>query len=220
MEIEEIEEFYKKEFESLDRQFLEGLKKGENKKLLEQHYKQRLGEIKKKYEEDSKKFFKNHNVLGEKSKKEENNEKKEKKNERFVVEPLNLKLSAKEKFSSKWDLFKFRFRIKYKNLMHKITPNFLIVFKIRTRNSLRKFSNHTRETLSRMASGFKNGFSSFAKITKSLLTKLLTLIFKGITKLFIKIFRIFKKKKKVEKKDEKSEDVKIAEKILSKDKKK
>ncbi|MBD3253217.1 hypothetical protein GF386_05775 [Candidatus Pacearchaeota archaeon] len=213
--IDEIENSYKKTIENLDKEFLERIKT-ENKRELENYYKKKLNEAKTEYEEEYKKFL-------EKKKKPEKEKKRKRKGKKSKLEikSLKLKISRKERIRLKWDLLKFRLKIKIKDLEHKLIPDFLITIYIKNKLMAKRLWNSFKRFISKTIENFKDSFKLLLKSLKTISIKTFLFSKKIIKNLIKKTSGIFKKKKKQEKHtgNEEREDVKIAEKILAEKKK-
>ena len=208
--IDEIEDFLKRETEKTDKEFLEKLKNIKNKqekKESERNYKEKLKQSREKYEEKYKRYLER----WKKSKKVKNKPlMKREKTERYKVKRIDLKLSQKENLNFKWDLFKFKFKIKTGDFFQKIIPSFLIIFYLKTKIKIKRIFSSVKKFIEKSFSRTKNKLLDFIKNLAEKIKKLFLFIIQVINKI--------KKKKteKIEIKKEKTEEEKLIEKILSK----
>lgn len=209
---EEIEHFYEKETENLDREFLKNIKDSKDKKRLKEEYEERLSALRLEYEKRYGEYLRYY----KKGPSKKVNKKGEKeKSKQFKVTPLKLKQTKKERASLKYDLFKFRLKIKVKNIFRAITPRFLRILFIKTRMIMKRdfltaknfFKKEILRIKEKIVSKAKSAGSSAKKICISIIKKG-SLIIKKIIK------KINPEKKGGEEK--KTEDQKLAEKILAK----
>jgi len=132
---EEIDDFLEKEIEKLDKEFLSNLKnlqKGQSEKEVEKNYKIKLAETKKHYQDLYKTYLEEQKRRTKiETEKKKNPRKKKDRIKRFRVKKVKLKLSFRQKLHFKYDLFKFKSKIRLKNFFRKITPHFLKIIYIR-----------------------------------------------------------------------------------------
>jgi len=119
---EEIEIFYEKETENLDKEFLKNIKDSKDKKKMHKEYEEKLSALREEYKRRYEKYLSYQKKII--SKKPPAKEGKEKVGQ-FKVTPLKLEQTKKERFDLKYNLFKFRLKIKIKNIFRAITPRFL-----------------------------------------------------------------------------------------------
>ncbi len=227
VKIEEIEDFYKKEAEKIDKEFLNKLSKAINKNEksnIEIEYKIKTKTLREKYGgKISGYLIEQKQAIKEQETKKAAKKPKREDFKKFEVKKLDLNKTWKDKLKFKWELFKFKHRINSKNFRDSHTPESMKISIIKLRIS------------------FGNFASLISKFTLDLLSSIKELIFNILIKLkdsglFIfakskisikwlmpKIFLIFSKvikKKKTEESKEKHPDEEIAEKLLKKDKEK
>lgn len=126
--LDEIEEFYKKEVSKQDKIFLENIFKNSDetkRSELEKKYKENLKKLKEEYEKRIADYLKDQRkVINTKKIKEE----KKEVFKSFEVKKLDLELNWKSRFKIKYELLKFRNNIKLKNFSEKYIPEFLKIF--------------------------------------------------------------------------------------------
>jgi len=188
--MEDPEEFYKEEVEKADSEFLDNLKKGKGGKDLEKKYRERAKKIRAKYDRAIK------DLISKQKSKSQKPSPKEKKVKPFKVKDFSIELSWREKLAMRFDLFSFRAKIKIKDLLEKITPGFIIIWRIRTK----KFFKRNYQTISKFSEKYflkkKEQIFSFFKKIKDFFIRLyvnLKAIFAKIKSLFSSIKKIFKK---------------------------
>jgi len=208
---EEIEGFYEKEMERLDKEFLENIKKTKDKRSLKKEYKANLLTLRSEYEKKYERYLQT-----QKRRKEEKPKKKKKeKKEIFRVTPLNFRKTRKERFQIRYEPLWFRFKIKIKNFFRKITPTFLLVFYLKLKLHVKRGLQFTKESIKRILSKAKENIISEAKKTGETAKKTYVKIKNFLGSILKKIISKIKPKKK-EDKGGKTEDQKLAEKILAK----
>lgn len=206
---EEIESFYEKAMEDADKEFLEETKKPGNGKGKRKVYREKINSIREEYEKKYEKHFK--------LKKNEKNKKTKAKKEKikpFKARKINLKETKKQKFKRKYSLFKFRFRIKRRNLIRKITPGFLMIFFLKTKILMKRLLSALKKIIIKTAEKVKDKIISAAKRIKELSKKVYVKTKKFFSSIVRKIVNKISPKKKEE--DKKAEDQILAEKILAK----
>jgi len=210
---EEIEAFYEKEMENADREFLNNIKRTKNKKDSENLYKENIKSIRKEYERKYERYLKDQKnaILKERRKVPKNNEEK---TAAFRAEGIDLKLTKKERLELRYDLFKFRFKIKIKNFLNKITPRFLLILYLKTRMISKRSYSSTREAIEKTFTKIKEAIISGLKKTGEKIKQVYSKIKKAVSSVFQKVIKKIKFKRKGEE-DKKTEDQKLAEKILS-----
>lgn len=135
---EEIEEIYKKRIEESDKQFLEEIRNPQKKLSsgeIEKNYKENLNLIKQEYEKKYALYFQEQKNSTIKNKK--NNQIKKEKGKRFIVKPLDLKLTKKERFFMKWEIFWFK--LKTKRILRRKIPDSWKIFYLRIKIKTREF---------------------------------------------------------------------------------
>jgi hypothetical protein len=220
--IEDIEDFYKKGAEKLDKEFLEKFSKTKSKKEradLELDYKEKTGSLGEEYNKKIVNYLKEQkNVLKEIEKKKSKNIKKEIVKV-FVEKKIDLRDSWKDKMRFKWELFKFRNNIKSKNFRESHIPEFLKIMMIKLKLDFRDFKGLLSGVVSNLFLGTKKMILNLVNYTKEtglFIFGKMKSSFNWISKKISLIFsKIFKNKEKDEKK-EKRPDEEIAEKLLKK----
>jgi hypothetical protein len=216
---EEIEDFYKKEMEKLDQEFLDSFKKNLEIEKIKSQYETKLIKLKEEYEKRYSKYLEEQKKDFIKQRGKKIQEKKEKK-ESFNVERLNLELTKKEKFQLRYDMFRFRSRIKLSNILRRFIPNLFLINFIRIKLWIKRVLKSSRKYI-----------QNFTIDSKKLALNLFDVALKSVKYIYILIkrilssvlfyllypFRLFKKKEKSE--AEKRPDEIIAEKLLKKEKK-
>jgi hypothetical protein len=218
---EEIEEFYKKKTEELDKQFLENLRDPQKKLSsgeIEKNYKKNLSLIKQKYEEKYASYLQEqkNNII--KKKKDSKTKREKQKEERFIVKPLNLELTKKERFFMKWELFWFKFKIK-KILRRKIPDSWRIFYlkiKLKIKNFFVLRKNLTEKDYQKTKTKSITIATDLKNKTLGISKKIFYKLKKILTFLLEKIKSIKKKKTEEGDKKEKHPEEEIVQKILKK----
>ncbi len=223
-DLETIEENFNKRIEALDKEFLNNLKNTKDKTsvILEKEYKSKLREEIKKYELEFSEFINKHkktvdDFKDEKrilpKKEEDGNENALNMSKPYSVKKFDFEKSPEEKARISKDIVAFKRRIKYKKFFKKHMPNFFIIVYFKSKILIRSFKFWFSRLIFRVQSGTKSDFLELKEIILSAGKKILSFVkklFQGIFN-WVKI-RIFKKSN--DKEEEKSEDAKIAEKLL------
>lgn len=226
VKIEEIEDYYKKEAEKIDKEFLNKLSKAVNKNEksnIEIEYKIKTKTLRNEYEKRIASYLKEQKQAIKEQGVRRIAAKKPKKEDfkKFVVKKLDLNETWKEKLKFKWELFKFKHKINSKNFKDRHMPESLKVFAIKSRISLRNFLSLISKSILNLFSLIKRQlFNIFVKLKSIVLfifAKLKILIKWFMPKISLIFLKIFKKKKTEENK-EKRPDEEIAEKLLKKEK--
>ncbi|MFA5857103.1 MAG: hypothetical protein WC867_07100 [Candidatus Pacearchaeota archaeon] len=213
---DDIEEFYKHEIERIDREYLEDFKKYPIKISREKDYKEKLNKARIAYELKYKKFIDEQKRLYINEKKKAIKKEKNKE-EHFTVKRLNLELSIKEKISLKWEMFRFKFKINFRKIFHKLMPNFLIRGILKTRLFFKLTYNEIKRIIKNIINMIKKFILSLIKLIIKIIMGILRFIKKIILNIFTIVSKIFKKilkRKKEEVVVEKRPDELIAEKLL------
>lgn len=222
-DLETIEEKFNGNVELIDKEFLVAIKNPDKKTVfeLEQEYRNKLHKEVLRYEEEFNRFLKIHKKLP-KDFEDVNRllDHEEKEIEEgalnmdgvYVAKGLDMGLSPSERRRISGEINSFRNRVRYRNLYHKYFPSFLVIFYFKFRIFCKRFKLGFSDLIFRIESGTRQDFASLIEITSGGTGKILLAInsFYGKVKGFAKS-RIFKEKVSIE---EKSEDAKIAEKLL------
>jgi len=214
---EEIEELYKKRIEESDKQFLEEIR-NPKKKLssgeIEKNYKENLNLIKQEYEKRYALYFQEQKNSTIKNKK--NNQIKKEKGERFIVKPLDLKLTKKERFFMKWEIFWFKLRTK--RILRRKIPDSWKIFYLRIKIKIREFFILRKNLAEKNYQKTKTKLIIAAADLKNKIFKISKEVFDKLKKILIFLLEKIKsiKRKKTEENDkkEKSPEEEIAQKVL------
>jgi hypothetical protein len=214
--IEEIEDSFKRDIEKIDKDFVENIsnKKGQD---LEKDYRKKLMLIRQKYEKEySRAMGEQRNIILKNK-----NNKKDKK-EKIIRE--NKKKEIETKPNNKYEMFKFKARIRVKDFIYKKPQIYLIIVYIKLKLNLKKDSEFLQKIYNNILTKIKLSINNLIKKSKekidiviNLVKKLISKIIEGIKKLLSKI-KIKKQGAATESK--KTEDQEIAEKLLNKAKNK
>ncbi|RMD66654.1 hypothetical protein D6817_03630, partial [Candidatus Pacearchaeota archaeon] len=164
MDLEEIEANYQRAIEKADENFLANLREGKSRKEAEQLYKKELAQARENYARELANFLKKTSFYQPKNNKTKGKEEKVKP---LRVVPANLELSATERFKYKYELFKFRTRIKLKNFARSITPAWAVYYRIKLRLSIARAVKITKFILSEIARKIQTLLTRVAKFIKS-----------------------------------------------------
>lgn len=211
---DEIEMHYEKEMEKIDKDFLNNKITSKSKKSRQDLYKERLKAIREEYEKRYLKYLDGQKKILLKNKEKKAPKIKEKQ-ALFQVKKINLKTSWSQVQKNKYEIFRFKLKIRLRKFFHSIIPKSLIIKHLKLRLLFKRISKELKEKIYKGIQSFKQGAinlfkASFEKISK--IFSKLTSIFSAAIK---KISSIVKLKKK-NKAEEISEDQKIAERILGK----
>ncbi|OGJ17897.1 hypothetical protein A3K73_07795 [Candidatus Pacearchaeota archaeon RBG_13_36_9] len=211
---EEIESFYEKEIENADKEFLNGLKGTEKKINPEKAYKEKTRLIRNEYEKRYERYLQiqKSEILKERKKRPKN---KKEKTEVFKVESINLGITRIEKLKLGYELLKFKFKLKRKNFFQKITPRFLLIFSLKAKMAVKRAVSSTKKAEEKAFTKIKETIISVLKDTSEKMKRVYSKIKKVISSAYRKVIKKIKLKRKGGK-DEKTEDQKLAEKILAK----
>lgn len=199
-DLNEIEDFYTKQIEVLDKWFLEKSKENKGNKSLEKEYKRNLLRIKKDYEEKVNLFLKTHKSFGfekeEIPKEEESEEDSLDFSKPFKATGVDFKPTYKDHMNENIELFKFKNKIKMKNFFNKLIPDSLYIFLIRVRTLIKRFFISLKNLIFKISFKVRVGFINVLNFVKNFFNKFFNIIRK-ISKL-IKDFknRFFKRKVK------------------------
>lgn len=206
--MEDLEDLYKREIEYADNDFLDKSKNSANNENLEKNYKKKLKSIQDKYERELKKFL----LLQKRNRKVKKINKETGKVKSFHVEGISLKSTFKERLKFKSQILVFRFRIVMHDFFNKITPNFMLKYKLKAKKSIKK-------TFANILEFFSNSFSALIDIIKAnsstvkdIIVKVVSKIKEISSKITNKLLSLVKKKKS-EDKEKKEEENKASEKV-------
>jgi hypothetical protein len=202
MDVEEIEAIYKQDIEKAEKEFLEGIAKKKKVVDLEKKYFNKFKIAKKKY-------YKSMSAIIEKQKKYAYKKPLQKKapdkSKAFKANTEEIRLTPYQKMRFKWDLFKFKFRLKLKKFFRAITPTFISYLFIKFRLFLKRTYNKLKEMVKSFFTFIKESIlwtiNSIETVTKKTY-KFFTNILKNIWKIF-KLMITFPFKKRKEKPSEK-----------------
>jgi hypothetical protein len=227
VKIEEIEDFYKKETEKIDKEFLNKISKVVNKKekiYIETEYKRKTKILRNEYEKKIVGYLKEQKQEIKKQEMKKTAKKIKKEDfKKFVVKKLDLNETWKDKLEFKWELFKFKHKINSKNFKDRHMPESMKVAIIKSKISIKNFLSLISKFIFDLLLSIKKFiFNVLDKLKEAglfIFAKLKILIKGVILKISLISSKIFKKKKAEENK-EKRPDEEIAEKLLRKDKEK
>jgi hypothetical protein len=186
---DDIEDFYTKEIEHADKDYLEDLKNNKDRKDSENRYLKRLSLSKKEYEKRYLSYLKDQKEKLEKNRREDKREVLSEKKE-FKVERLDLSLTRKERFEIRWELLRFKWNIKIKNFLHNRVPVFLKIAYLKTRLRYKILISSLKDFFENMSESIKDFFKYLGARIKDSFIKLKNLI----KRFFLWIFARFKKK--------------------------
>ncbi|MEM0465952.1 MAG: hypothetical protein QXW97_04620 [Candidatus Pacearchaeota archaeon] len=189
----EIDEFYEKEIERIDKEFFDNLKKNKEKDVVIKNYRDKLNLIKRDYEKKYKKFLEDQKFQIQKNKERIINNKTKKKDEKiesFNVKKINFDdISKKEIPKLKKDMFYFRLNLKFRKIYNKIPISFLI-FYFKFKFLYKRLIIHTKKIIFNIYDFLKKKILDFFNYIRDLFIKLYELIKKlmlSIKKLFLKL---------------------------------
>jgi hypothetical protein len=211
--LDDIEEFYQRELEDLDREFFLSLKKNKDKNQVIKTYRDKLNLLRINYEKKFKRFLDSQKTQIQKNKEKilSDKNKSTKKQPIFEVKKINfLEIGKKEDSRLKKEMFDFRFNLKLRKFHNRI-PNFMLVFYFKARFFLRKTNSSIKDFMINVYEFFKRKIFELISGVKELFVKISDSIKKlmaGISKIIAKLKSRKKKKKedKVEKTEEKKEE--------------
>jgi hypothetical protein len=218
---EDIDEVYRKQIEGLDKRFILSLSstKKISIKEREEDYKKERESIQKEYEKRYLFFLKKQKEGMIQKEKGKLKSKKTKKNqERFIVTPLNWELTKKERFLGRFGLFWFKAKIKIKNFTRKHTPDFLYLKYLKTKIYARNYYRCTKNVLSHNAEKTKDKTSQELTDIKGFVSRISKQADSSIKKSFswIKTKIAFFKSKKPKEEKERNAEEELLQKILAK----
>ncbi|MFH1802003.1 MAG: hypothetical protein ABH864_00965 [archaeon] len=198
MDLEEIEDVYRRELEEIEKNFLKAVADKEKSKGAEKAYKGKIKAARDRY-------YTSVNTYLEREKKnlgKKDNKKKEKETKQFKVVPGNFELSWWQRQKLRWGLFFFKKRFSARNKIRKNTPEFVSYQYYKKRLLFGRFfgvvGDSVRGAASEVASVLQGNYEMFKKGAQKALKYLSELP----GKIFAKFFK--KKGKEGEKKEEKT----------------
>ncbi len=197
MDLDEIEDVYKRELEDAEKDFLQATAEKKDANGAEEKYRSRIRAAREKYYKTIKIYLEKEKSSREKKGKKEKTEE----NKQFKVEPGKFELSWWEKQKIKWGLIFFKAHFKTRNKARKNTPRAVSYEYYSLRLSLRKFFGTIADATDRMVSTIVAVSQHLFEIVKDFLKKFLKYL-GGIPG---KIADRFKKKGKEEKKGAENE---------------
>ncbi len=131
-DLEEIEGSYQNALEKEDEAFLKKLNDPSNKgkrKILEKEYNEKLKALFEEYNKNVAGFLKRKDVkLFEKNETPEDENKEKKPTGPFKVKKFDLNPGYKEKSNVRWKVFKFNFKVSFKDFTRKFIPASAVIF--------------------------------------------------------------------------------------------
>jgi len=213
MDSGEIEEFYDKKIEEADKFYKNTLNDPENdksKKEVKKKYDEMVKKAIKEYREKYKDFLKKQNKKKKKAKKKQRkkvaeeklNSKEIKETKPFKVKELDLKLGTMEKVKLKWEMFRFKTKIKIKNIIRKLVSDSMLRTFLKIKSSIARNAGEYKRYVHGKIKNTKRNFSRLFKILGKKFEVFFGLISKTKNK-FLKKTGL-KKKGKSEDKDKES----------------
>jgi hypothetical protein len=208
-DIEEIENFYEREIEKADKEFLNSIRDNKDLKNKEAAYKESLDRIHEQYQKKYDRYLK---IQKENLKNKPRAKAKKEKKETLNITRLDFrKIEKKENKRLKKELFWFNLKMKIKKIRSSIMPKSLIVARLKAKLSLKSL----RHELSYIAESRKykimekasNSFEKTKDIWKTIASKISKFTYSIRAKL----------KRKKESKSARSEEEQLLDKILNKE---
>lgn len=201
MDVEKIEEDYRKERERIDKEFLTSLSKGGDSTALEEQYRKQSLQARELYYAAMNKIIDTQKKSVHQKKPKKTKQEKQK----FLdTSHHNFDIGFKQRLKLRWSLRYFTFTFTVRNYIRDTMPSFLRYFltkqKIRFRHMVRSIKD-TREDISQ---GIRNYLSSVWDKTKELSGK----VYKKLVELPPKIIEFLKKKFHKKKEGDSSADSK------------
>lgn len=188
MDLDEIEEVYRKECEDAENDFLKSVANKKDSSSAEKTYTGRIKSAREKYERLVRSYLenekKNRGKKGQKPVLE--------RNEQFKVIPGEFELSHWEKRKLKWHLFFFKTHFNLRNELRQKTPGFLSYYFYLWKLLFKRFFGAIRDFFAQMISEIVSSLQH----TLEALGELSKKIFKYLSELPGKILSLFKKKSK------------------------
>jgi len=224
-DLEAIEDTFSRRLELLDKEFISNLKnpQGRTVSVLEREYRDKLKAETEEYEQKFNAFLKSNkktkanfvNPNRIMPKKEEEKEEGLNMDKPYVATRLEMGRSMSEIAQTKKQIAKFKRYVRGRNLFHKHVPGWYLTNYFRMKIFWKRFKLGFSDMVFRAQSGTKQDFSDLADISRDSL-KESTIYLKSKIGLITKWFNKKILRKKSEGEGEKSEDQKIAEKLLKK----
>lgn len=172
VEIEEIEDYYKKGTEELDKDFLKSLSKGIEKSRIEKEYHDKILLLLKSYNEKYKEYKEKERLMDSLA------AAKEEKIEHLKIKKTIFRLSLREKISGYVEKNSFKLKLKIRNLSIKIAPKTLVrlIIKIRLRLKLLKISFN--DLWAKSSERVHSGCDAFKERVKEMQSKIESLLVK------------------------------------------
>jgi hypothetical protein len=229
-ELEDIYEAYKKEVTDLDKKFVENIKKSNNPKKAEEDYRKNALDIRKKYyqkyeillKQKTKTEISSLKNTDQRIKKKEEENKKDKETTSIqepvlIIRPVDWKEAKKEETKLKKELKKFKKDIENKKFYRHYFPTWFFVLKIKIKIKIKEFFLLLKNLKEKIKTNTKEGISQI--IAKS--GEFLKTNYKNISETISKVLQKIKawlssKFKKAKKAEEKTEDQKIADRLMAK----
>ena len=221
VKIDEIEDFYKKGAESLDKEFLEKLSKTKVKKdIVEKEYKRKIRILTEEYNKKISDYIKEQKkVIKEQEFKKLNQKKKKDDFKYYEVKKLDLNETWKDRLKFNWELYKFNQGIKSKNFKENHIPENFKIFNFKLKIYLKNLSNLISRFISDTLSKIKKliiNISVYLKETFLLILKKSRTIISWFKSKISLITSKISKNKTAKETKEKRPDEEIAEKLLKK----
>lgn len=182
MGFEEIEDIYKRDRESAEKEFLEGIKKNGKLKEFEEIYRSKLRSAREKY----------YKLISDELKRKKAPEKKKKKKEkpeRFRLKPGSFELGFFQKLKFKLSLVSFRFWFRLRNFVKKETPFFISYNFLKVRRQIKRFFLGLIDLFSRFVGKIEDYFRLLFETVKNFLVSFYKKMEGFILGLVRKIFR-------------------------------
>lgn len=196
MDFEKIEEDYRKELEQIDKDFTTGISHGQDVKLLEQTYRQKSTEARKKY------YDLMTSLINEQKKNSLRKKKKSAVKEKLAVlnvQRQNFDIGFKQRTKLKWSLRYFKFKFIIRNYIKDNMPYFMLYFFTKMRIMFRHLMRRIRDLIDDTIQSIKTNLASLWDKTKELSGKLYKKLVELPPKVLAFLKKIFAKKKKDEK---------------------
>jgi hypothetical protein len=227
VDLSNLYENYTKEIEILDKEYLKNITNTKNKNQIQKDYKLKSKQLRKKYQEEYTKTlgstnkkeiselknldFRLKKIEIEKAKEAQETEPKNTLGKILKITPINLTRTKKEEEKLKKLKSKFRKKIARKKFYREITPNWFSIFKIKSKFYFKRSYQSIKSFIENLILNTKE----WTKETYKNIHEKLKATSGKVKKKLITLSRKFKKKKQEDGK-EKTEDQKIAEKLMSK----
>jgi len=180
MDLEEIEDNYRKEIQKADDEFLQGMKDKRPFKEIEEEYKNKLKMSKMNYSNLVKEAIKNNKLSKSNFKKSS----KKEKIKPFKVESGRFDIGFIKKISLKLDFFIFKCKFKVRNVLREKTPYIISYNYIKSKIILNKRLSESKEFVNdtlnyikteflRSLSGIKEGIKNISKKLSNFLQSIL-----------------------------------------------